>query len=114
SIVNGGFESQDVGSASYYPLPSNSYWTFSGDSGIASNGGVPGTNLNAPEGSQVGVLSAGGSSATISQSFDPGAGSTSVHFKAANAQDGATPSTSWLTAIPSAPSRPATANTILT
>jgi RHS repeat-associated protein len=68
-ISNAGFETPALGAGAYQYDPTGAAWTFTGNSGVSSNGsGFTYANPNAPEGNQVAFLQ-GGSPAAISQSI---------------------------------------------
>jgi O-glycosyl hydrolase len=84
-LLDGGFETPPVGSATFGAFgynPAGSPWTFSGNSGISGNGsGFTALNPNAPEGAQVAFLQMAGS--TISQTVSLATGTYSLNFQAA-------------------------------
>ncbi len=79
-LANGGFETPALAAGSYQYVPSGASWTFSGGSGIQSNGSAWGAPA-APEGRQTAFLQ--GANAQITQTFTLAAGSYSVSFYAA-------------------------------
>ncbi|MFA7345436.1 MAG: family 16 glycosylhydrolase [Terrimicrobiaceae bacterium] len=82
-IPNGGFETPNVGAASYQLRPAGATWTFTGYSYIQSNGSAWGA-ANAPDGTQTGVLQGySGTLGSISQTVNLGAGSYTLSFRAA-------------------------------
>jgi hypothetical protein len=80
-INNAGFETPNLAAGTYQYDPTNAGWTFSSESGIASNGSAfTLNNPNAPEGTQVGFLRLTG---TTSQDVALAGGSYTVSFRAA-------------------------------
>ena len=78
-VPNGSFESTSV--SDYQENPSDTYWTYSADSGISANSGTyTGSNANAPAGGQVAFIKNNG---LLSQIWSASAGSYTLSFKAA-------------------------------
>jgi serine protease len=79
-LANGGFETPALAAGGYQYTPSGGSWTFSGGSGIQSNGSAWGAPA-APDGQQTAFLQ--GFNAQIAQTVNLAAGSYSVSFYAA-------------------------------
>ncbi len=85
SVANGSFETPSMGNANYQYNPGGGNWTFTGASGIQSNGSAWGAPA-AADGVQTAFLQGytGGPPATISQSINfPAAGNYTLTFQAA-------------------------------
>jgi len=88
-LVNSSFESPGVGTANYQYTPTGVGWTFSGYSGIQSNGSIWGAG-NAPDGTQTAFLQGypgTGTLGSISQTVNfSSTGSYALSFQAAQRQ----------------------------
>ncbi len=80
TVVNGSFETPNVGTANYKYLPSGAAWAFTGSGGIQNNGSAWGA-ASAPDGVQTAFLQGTGAAAQ-SVSFAK-AGTYQLDFKAA-------------------------------
>ncbi len=79
TVANGSFESPSV--SDYQANPSDTYWTYSADSGIAHNSGTyTSSNPSAPAGSQVAFIKNNG---LLTQIWSASSGNYTLSFKAA-------------------------------